>query len=291
MIFSGSKNTEKSRHITAVETDTRFVVMMRLVLALSVLLATIANPSNVQNPSQLPWLIFSGYALYCFILSIADNADNPWSRSRAFPWIDIIWYTGIVYFTGGVSSDFFLLYLFSIFIASFRHGLEEGAKVTIASAGLFIASSLFLMHSGDLEGVLLRTTFLIVFGYMGAYWGESIILSKRRLALLRDVSRLSNPRFGMDHTTCIVLEKISEFFQADSCILVMHDKESNRYLMRTIKRGQHKKSTTENDVSRQAVSPLMQFPQNSILLYAGSYLPISSIRERVFIYNGSMVKP
>ncbi|MFD2270613.1 hypothetical protein ACFS07_04395 [Undibacterium arcticum] len=69
------------------------------------------------------------------------------------------------------------------------------------------------MTEAEISRLLLRTTFLLALGYMIAYWGGSeVAQKKRRLALLRDVSQLSNPRFGVDHTIASVLEKDAGVF-------------------------------------------------------------------------------
>mgnify|MGYP002138948710 CR=1 FL=1 len=64
---------------------------------------------------------------------------------------------------------------------------EEGARVTLASAGLFAATALFGETDAELSRLLLRATFLLALGYMIAYWGGSAITQRSHLALLRDV--------------------------------------------------------------------------------------------------------
>ena len=115
-------------------------------------------------------------------------------------WLDICWYALIVLLTDGVHSPFFLFFFFAILTSSFRWGFEEGARVTLASVALFAACGMGSATSEDLPRLLLRSTFILALGYMIIYWGRSKVELKRRLALLRAVSRLSNPRFGVDHT-------------------------------------------------------------------------------------------
>jgi signal transduction histidine kinase len=53
-----------------------------------------------------------------------------------------------------------------------------------------------------------------------AYWGGSETTHKRRLALLKDVSRSSNPRFGVDQTIGSIMKKLREFYDADTCLVI-----------------------------------------------------------------------
>jgi signal transduction histidine kinase len=67
---------------------------------------------------------------------------------------------------------------------------------------------------------------LLVIGYMIAYWSGSEIKLRNRLQLLKEVSLLSNPRFGVDHTIQSIIESLRGFYNADTCLLVF-SKTSN----------------------------------------------------------------
>lgn len=75
---------------------------------------------------------------------------------------------------------------------------------------------------------MLRPIFLLVLGYLMAYWGESEIESKRRLAMLKDIA-LANPRFGADRTIASIVDHLREFFRADLGLIVTSDARSGRY--------------------------------------------------------------
>src|SRR5690606_30929669 len=132
----------------------------------------------------------------------------------------------IVAVTGGIDSIFFLFFLFAILTVSFRYGLEQGTRVTVASSVLFAACVLLPGNDLDLPRLLMRTAFLLGFGYMSAHWGESRVRNAKRLALLREVGRLSNPRFGVECTIDRALQSVREFFGADAALLVLRDTES-----------------------------------------------------------------
>ncbi|SFB33247.1 Histidine kinase [Collimonas sp. OK607] len=271
------EQNEIAASLTTDAADALMVARMRLVLAVSGLLAIFVDPSGLSGVNHFTWFVFSGYILHSVAIYIFSLLNLPFSQSKRVHWLDICWYALIVLFTGGINSFFSLFFFFAILTASFRWGFEEGARIAIASALMLTLTGLISEAGQDLPRLLLRTTFLLTFGYMSARWGESKIELKRRIALLRDVSRLSNPRFGVDHTITSVLKKTLAFFKGSSCILVMQDKDSAIYSLRTIKEGDAEQSINAVEVRAEAASQLMVFPQDHIVAYTrllGSSMPI-----------------
>lgn len=248
--------------------DAQMVSRMRLVLAVSVLLAVFLDPAGLNGVSRFTWIVLFGYLAHSSVVYIYSKLDNLLSQSKVVHRVDVLWFAGIIGFTGNVNSFFFLFFLFAILVSSFRWGLEEGARVTVASAALFAASGLLLETGEELPRLLLRTTFLLALGYMCIHWGESKVRLMRQLALLRDVSRLSNPRFGVDHTITRILKKTCTFFEATSCILVMQEKESGLYFLRTVKECDSVPSVNAEQIDAQAASPLTAFSQNQVIAYS-----------------------
>lgn len=247
--------------------DARMVSRMRLVLAVSVLLAVFIDPHGLSGVNRFTWLALFGYLLHSSIIYIYSHIDHSLSQSKLTHRLDVLWFAVIVGVTGSVNSFFFLFFFFAILVSSFRWGVEEGARITLASAVLFAAPALLLDTRHELPRLLLRTTFLLAFGYMCVHWGESKLRLMRQLALLRDVSRLSNPRFGVDHTITHILEKTCEFFTACNCILVMQEKESGAYFLRTVKKGGATLSLKAEPINAQAASPFMVFLEGQLIIY------------------------
>lgn len=247
---------------------------MRLVLSISALLTVFIDPEGAGELMSFTWLVFCGYTVHSVVLYILSQLDQPFLQSKLIHWLDIGWYALIVFFTGGSNSFFFLFFFFAILTASFRWGFEEGARVTLASSVLFAVTGLVSITEAEIPRLLLRATFLLALGYMIAYWGGSDVAQKRRLALLRDVSQLSNPRFGVDHTIASVLEKTRAFFKASSCILVMRDTESAAWSLRTAMEDNAGRSINAERISAEAALPLMAFPQEQIVVYNRPLWPV-----------------
>lgn len=256
--------------------DVQMVSQMRMALAVAVLLAVSIDPSVLSIVNTFTSLVFFFYLLHSIFVYVSLLQDKPFSKSVLVHRLDVLWFALIVFLTGGVDSFFFLLFFFPIITSSFRWGFEEGGKVTIASTLLFAASGWAMEAQHDFPQLLLRTIFLLTLGYMGAYWGESKVRLMRQLDLLRDVSKLSNPRFGIDHTITRILNKTRIFFNASTCILVLQDKDSGVCSLRSVNEADAGSSLTADSLSGEAALPLTAVSPKHILLYSRPLLPVMS---------------
>lgn len=268
--------------------DAQMVGGMRLLLAVSAFLAVFIDPSGLTSVAgDLGWLVFCGYVSHSLVVYVSSRLNQEFAQSRLIHWLDVVWFALIVLCTDGVQSFFFLFFLFAVLTSSFQWGFEEGARVTVASAVLFAASGLGSVAEPDLARLLLRTTFLLTLGYMSAHWGGSKLDLRRRLALLRDVSRLSNPRFGMDHTVTRVLEKTQSFFGASSCILVLHDKDSGTFTLRAVGRGTAMRTRGAEKISEEIAFSLMDSCRNQIVAYRRRGWPAFSSFAKSALYDSA----
>lgn len=247
--------------------DVQLVAVMRLVLSVSVLLAIFVDPSGLSDVDGLNWVVFLGYALHSLTLTIVTQLDQSLSQSKRVHWLDVAWYGLMIACTGGASSFFFLFFFFAILTSSFGWGFEEGAKVTLASSAIFTASAV-IPGDLDLPRLLLRTSFLLSLGYICAYWGESKLVLRRKLVLLRDVSLLSNPRFGVDRTLTHLLEKTRAFFKASSCLLVMRDNDSGTYSLRAVQQDGAPPSVSAEPISAEAARELTEFAGEPLIVHS-----------------------
>ena len=191
---------------------------MRLVLAASALLIIYIDPSE---PAHFRGLTAIGLVLYTIYSAVVY--DLAVRRSPLLPkilhWLDVAWYVPLIALTGGTNSLFF----FAILVASFGRGFSSGLRVTLVSTLAYALVSYLTIpwdQNFELNRFLLRYINLLVIGYMIAYWGGSQIKSRARLGLLKEVSLLSNPRFGIDQTIHSIIESLRSFYHADACLLV-----------------------------------------------------------------------
>ena len=213
--------------------DLTMIFGMRLLLAVTALLTLFINIEHMDVPPLPAWLALSLYVVHSAVLFLLLYVNVPVTHGRLIFWLDVLWYGLIVLCTGGGESYFFPFFFFVILTSSFQRGLDEGARITLASCLLLGLVSVVADHALNTPKLLLRMTFVMALGYMIAYWGGLSLLQKRRLALLREVSQQANPRFGVDHTVASILEKARVFFGASSCILVMRENGAEHWQLRT----------------------------------------------------------
>ena len=245
--------------------DSGMVTHIRLLLAVSALLTVFIETPSGSHP--LTWLVFIGYTGHTMVLCLLSHYDRPLARNRLVHWLDVGWYAAMVLATRGTPSLFFLFFFFAILTASFKGGFDEGARVTVVSALLFFTTGVVDAAPDALATRLLRTTFLLALGYMIAHWGQSELALRKRLALVRDVSRLSNPRFGVDQTVTSVMRTTQDFFGAASCILVTHADAASCCIYRAVKDSAPNDVARAQQVDPQAMAPLLEFARGQVLTY------------------------
>lgn len=214
----------------------RMIAVSRLVLALLALLVTCYDDVQDVRPGSATYIALALYIAYNTALVIPRRYCPRLAGLTAY-WIDVGWF--IVLLGGGGTSSmffFFLLICLSILVASSQEGRRAGILITCISVVLFTLAGLGMRSIAEtglvLTYFLLWPLGLLVFGAMVAYWGGSELTLKRRLALLKDMSTLANPRFGSDRTLGVFLEQLRAFYDADTCLLVLVDHTTNECHLR-----------------------------------------------------------
>ena len=217
--------------------DERLVNFTRLVLALSGLIIIYIDPSEPDRLVNVTYTALGLYTVYSAFVFFLSRKRQSTLQGVPLYWIDVAWYLVLISLSSGTNSLFFFFFFFAILVASFRSGSRAGLDVTIVSATLFVAIGYFTTPTSiEPNRFLLRPVCLAAIGYLMAYWGGSETTHKRRLALLKDVSRSSNPRFGIDQTIGSIMRKLREFYDADTCLVINTRPASDSYILRRVDR-------------------------------------------------------
>lgn len=263
----------RSRVLPADELDDiSLIARMRVVLAITALMTVTIDPIGLGTPEPFTLLVFGAYTAQSFLLYAFSERARPLGQTRLVHWIDVIWFTLILILTGP-SNSFFFLFFFAILTSAFRWGFDEGARVTLASALLFCLSGLRSADDAALARLLLRTAFLLGLGYMVVHWAQASIDQRRRMALLRDVSRLSNPRFGVDQTIASVMEHVRTFFGAASCMVVMREDGDQAWTLRTAS-GPDSRPAHAVGLHDDEAAPLVAMPLRESAVFARVLSPL-----------------
>jgi signal transduction histidine kinase len=257
--------------VAAPDAEAAMVFGMRVLLALSMLLTLYVGTANVVK-GHFATLIFVAYALHSLtLLCVARSRAGFWHGPVIY-WVDIGWYGLMVWASGGMPSPFFSLFFFAILTASFRHGFDTGARLTLGAAAVVVLAVLAAHGRDQLHVLLLRATFVLALGYMIAFWGGLAVDQRRRLALLRDVSRLSNPRFGVQHTLDSLMEKLLRFYGGTSCVLLMQDSAGN-WTLSTVHHPSSGRPVSRTQAAAAAIQPLLAAGLDATVLYRTPLLP------------------
>ena len=215
--------------------DERLVNITRFVLALSALVIIYVDPSEPNRLVNITYATLAFYTAYsAAVYFLTLRQLSVFQRIPRY-WIDVAWYVVLISLSNGTNSLFFFFFFFAILVASFQSGYKTGLKVTIVSTILFVTIGYFTTPTPiEPNRFVLRSVYLASIGYLMAYWGGSETTHKRRLALLKDVSRSSNPRFGVDQTIDSIMRKLREFYDADTCLLINTGPVVNAHVLRRI---------------------------------------------------------
>jgi signal transduction histidine kinase len=198
---------------------------MRLVLASSALFITMIQPTQPTRLYGVTYTALVLYTVYSFVVYVLSLRRSALLPQRILHWLDLLWYIPLIALSGGTNSIFFYFLFFSILVASFGWGFIEGIRMTLIAASLFTTVGVLSPTDENfqlqLDRFLLRPTSLLLLGYMIARWGGFEVKLKRRLGLLKDISDFSDPRYGLDQTVSRIMDHLRDFYEADSCLLVV----------------------------------------------------------------------
>lgn len=254
------------------KTDSRMIVLMRLVLAVSALLIIFIDPSEPNRlvlQTYLALILYTGYSgtLYLLYLYGSEWADKILPVSY---WLDVGWYILLIALSSGTSSIFFFFFFFAILNASFTKGFSAGLKVTLISFISFTVIGFLTSPGGqnfELNRFLLRPIYLTVLGYMIAYWGGYEIKIRRRLALLKEISVNANPRFGAERTIRIVTKLLRRFYQADECFLLMREEATGEVVFYTSDQTGVRETKTSSLAAANISEKIFSLPENRAVVY------------------------
>ena len=248
--------------------DLRLISVMRVILGMSALLISIlGTESTWPTPSDIALVLYSFYGVAIYHLSARRN---PIAASKFIPWLDLLWYLPLIVFTA-TNGTFFYFFFFAIVVASFSWGLNEGLRLTLASA--VICTLVGLLNAPpnlplQYDQVMLAPIGLLTFGYLIARWGGYHTELKKRLKLLKDVTAVSNPRYGIDRTIKAILESIRAFYDAEACLLVIPGKSgSESYQLYRVTRGTTPSRSAPPEITRGAAAPFLAPSLDHAVIY------------------------
>jgi len=174
------------------------VARCRVLLSVFAVLAIYVDPTP---PVMLPWLQLRGgpFAIDPYTLAIlaahlassltiyaglARGVFTPQAVGAVTTWTDVLFAGAIAAVTEGVSSPFYVFFVFSIIASGFRYGTRRVTVVIAAATGIYLSLILVSRSSEELNFYIMRPVYLAVVGYLIAYLGEQRVSLEARVRRL-----------------------------------------------------------------------------------------------------------
>lgn len=259
--------------------DVRMIAAIRCILAFSGLVIIYVDPTQPAIFSALTYSSLVIYALWSCVLAImAFRRDLSAPPPRDTHWGDVLFCAYLVTLTQGTNSLFFTFFLFAILSASFSRGTQEGLLVTGASVILFILASLWFEPGAKFgfDQSLVRPIYLLTLGYMISYWGGHEISQRRRMKVLQDVNNLSRHGLSYDQAINTNLQRILNFYEAKTCILVLKRPTippkflTFRISQQTPKQPKQTSSVDHESITEETAKILLNLPSTLSIRYEQS---------------------
>ena len=262
--------------------DLRVISATRALIAAFALMTTFIDPSE---PSRYVGLTFATLALYTvysiafLILSLTRSDLIPVSIMH---WLDVAWYLGLIALSGGNNSIFFTFFFFAILTGSFGWGLKTGLRLTLVSAISFILVALLTAPrepAFELNRFLIRSMQLLILGYMISRWGGFKIQLRDRLQLLKEITVVSNPRFGIDRILSAILDRLRSFYGANACLLIIQSRpnQTDSYQMYRVRRGAHSTGASAPQITKEDAELFIPQVKRDAVMYRDNGRPRVSL--------------
>ena len=219
--------------------DAGFVAAIRCILAAVVLLVLTLDPEAGLSFPGMAHLVLVLYVIYSILLPTAARWWHLTLSATIEPWLDVGWAVTLTVLSSDPSDILAGFLFFAILVTAFQWGLAPGFRLARVVAIVILSLRMALGYSDADAGTryaLMGAAAMGMWGYMAACFRKQERRHKRCLALLKDVSRRSNPRLGIDHTLGMIAERLRAFYDADTCLLITPDPCRIGYQLRRAER-------------------------------------------------------
>jgi signal transduction histidine kinase len=242
-------------------------------IAVTIMLTTWLPPGQPQWSIILTYASFATYCIYSIVVAVISYRFGWQTPPKMLYWFDVYCFAWLVALAYPSDSMLYQCFFYPIFVASFTKGFREGFFVTFAAFVLFFAIGLVFALTGGQFGfshsnTLIRADYLLVVGYMISYCGGYGGLFMRKLALLKEVNSHWHPRIGIDQVYGSNLDRLLEFFNGNTCILVLQREDPGpNYVMYSAYRDKPGHSIVQHNVAEDVAKALLHSLPDTLAAY------------------------
>lgn len=229
--------TRLNAPLTTAERERAEIILgtARLVLAILGMIAVYVDPTD---PIQYAWIAHRMMIFWVVCSSLTllflRFRNQPRWLPIAIHSADMIWAAAISMFTQGPNSPFFVYFIFLLVAAGYRWGLTETLATAVVGVGLldleaamliegFPAAEIAFEGTFDINGLIIRCSYLLIFGAMIGYIAETQKEQRAESTVLNRLLRQIRAEHGLGVSLHSMVSEYIRIFCASRAYVVMED--------------------------------------------------------------------
>ncbi len=221
----------------------------RAVLGVLAAVAVYIDPTEPVKYTRLAHWLMMAWASY----SVTVLVFLRYTRLRRYTpavlhILDILWPAAISIFTQGPNSPFIAYFIFALAAAGFRWGLPETMATAVAGIGLLDfeavvltggppAWELTVQGTFDVNGLIIRCSYLLILGVLIGYFGEMEKERRAESTVLNRILRSIKAEQGFGTSLHLAMDEFLRIYNATRAYIVMQDLARQRVFLWHADRG------------------------------------------------------
>jgi hypothetical protein len=154
----------------------------------------------------------------------------------------------LTFVSNGVSSPFFLFFIFVVLAAAFRWGFRATMVTAAVVLGLVAlqtivlaagpVGSLFTLSGDDINRTIMRVAYLLLSAFMVGYLGEQEKLLRAETTTIAAAGRQPRVDLGLGGSVTAVARELLQTFDASAVDFVIQDFETRRTMLWRVDRSE-----------------------------------------------------
>lgn len=215
----------------------------RAVLGLLSAVAVYIDPTEPLKYTRIAhWLMMSWAVYSVVIVMMLRYMRLPRFAPVVLHIGDILWPAVISVFTQGPNSPFIAYFIFALAAAGFRWGLPETMATAVTGIGLLDleavvltggppAWELTLQGTFDVNGLIIRCSYLLILGVLIGYFGEMEKERRAESTVLNRILRSIRAEQGFGASLHHAVSEFLRIYNADRAYLIMQDLARDRVFL------------------------------------------------------------
>ena len=222
----------------------RILAVGRAFLTISALIAIYLDPTEPARFAGLTYGLLSSYALYSVVVLVIVRRVAPVTPRLGFVLhgVDILWVSALTFFSQGPVSPFFLFFLFVSLASAYRWGFGETVATAVITVSILLLETAVATagpwkHTWgaefryDLTPIIIRTTYLLLTGFLLGYLADQEKQIRAELAATTDA--MSQPRIdrGLGGSVASLARMLRRMFHATAVDIVIQEHHRTRTML------------------------------------------------------------